>query len=452
MALRLEIIDRETPMLLPTDLREWVPENHIVHFIIDAVKGLPLEAYCLNHKGSGSKQYSPEMMLSLLIYCYVTRRFSSRIIEEATYSDVVVRYICANTHPDHDTICSFRKRNDQAFKKAFVDVLELASSVKKLKQVGTVSLDGTKIKANASKHAAVSYLKAGEQLELLKKEVEELNAMAKAADSHEQATGLDIPHEIVRREDRIKKLDKAREIIKERHLEKQALIDAEKETEEVPKKDPPKDPPKEPPKKPEEVPPQNQYNFTDPESRIMKAGNGKHFVQAYNAQVVVDTASMLILGKHVTNAPTDKEQLIPTVESIPNEINYIVENVLADSGYYSEKAVSTVEANNGPTVYAAVGRQSHHKSVQDLKDALNCSESEEEGRTFQEKMAARLKTSRGRDLYKLRKQTVEPVFGIIKAAMGFRHFLTRGLTSVGTEWNLITLAYNCKRLFNMLQA
>jgi transposase len=444
MAARLKIIDRDTPMLLPVDLREWVPANHIVHFILDAVKGLPLEVFHLNHKGSGSKQYSPEMMLSLLIYCYVTRRFSSRVIEEATFSDVVVRYICANTHPDHDTICTFRKNNEQAFKKAFVDVLELASSLGKLKQVGTVSLDGTKIKANASKHAAVSYAKAGEQLELLKKEVEELNAMAKAADALEQDTGLDLPQEIIRREDRIKSLDQARKIIKERHLEKQALTGADKESEEAPRKKSPKEP--------EEVPPKSQYNFTDPESRIMKAGNGKHFEQAYNAQAVVDTESMLILGKHVTNAPNDKQQLIPTVGSIPNEINYTVENVLADSGYYSEEAVSTVEANNGPTVYASVGRQSHHKSVQDLKDDLNCSETEEEGRTFKEKMSARLKTRKGRDLYKLRKQTVEPVFGIIKEAMGFRRFLTRGLASVSTEWNLITLAYNCKRLFNMLQA
>ena len=432
MALRLKVVDRETPMLLPIDLRDWIPENHIVHFILDAVKHLPLEVYQLNWRGSGSKQYPPEMMLSLLIYCYVTRRFTSRIIEEATYSDVAVRYICGNMHPDHDTICVFRKNNNEAFKKAFVDVLEIASQMKKLKQVGTVSLDGTKIKANASKHSAVSYAKAGQQLEMLAKEVDELNAKAEAAEREEKATGLDIPSEIIRREDRIEKLEEARKIIKERHLERQARTRPEKE--------------------PEEVPPTNQYNFTDPESRIMKAGNGKHFEQAYNAQAVVDTESMLVLGKHVTQAPNDKEQLVPTVESIPEEVDYKVENVLADSGYYSEKPVTTIEAENGPTVYVAVGRQSHHKSVQDLEEALLDSEPDEKSATFKENMMNRLKTSKGRDLYKLRKQTVEPVFGIIKEAMGFRTFLTRGLDSVSTEWNLVTLSYNFKRLFNMISA
>lgn len=441
MALRLKVVDRETPMLLPPDIRDWVKKDHIVHFILDAVKHLPLEVYHLNWSGSGSKQYPPDMMLSLLIYCYVTRRFTSRIIEEATYSDVAVRYLCGNKHPDHDTICVFRKRNNQAFKNAFVDVLEMASRIKKLKKVGTVSLDGTKIKANASKHSAVSYERAGKQLEVLIKEVDELNAKAETAEREEQATGLDIPAEIIRREDRIEKLNEARKIIKERHLEKE-------------KQD-------RPGQEPTEVPPKNQYNFTDPESRIMKAGTGQHFEQAYNAQAVVDTGTMLVLGKHVTNAPNDKEQLVPTLESVPTEVEFKVENALADSGYYSEKAVTTAEADGGPTVYAAVARQSHHKTIQDLEEALRDSKPDgkegtakpdEKKGTAKEQMAKRLKASKGRVLYKLRKQTVEPVFGIIKEAMGFRTFLTRGIDSVNTEWDLVTLSYNCKRLYNMIHA
>jgi len=303
-----------------------------------------------------------------------------------------------------------------------------------LKKVGTVSVDGTKINANASKHSAVNYARAGEMLDVLRLEVEQLNARAEAAEQSETSTGLDIPAELTRREDRIEKLQEAREIIKERHR-----LDQEK---------------KRPGKEPTEVPAKNQYNFTDPESRIMKAGNGQHFEQSYNAQAVVDTQTMLIVGKHVTNAPNDKEQLVPALESVPEELSYKIENVLADSGYYSEEAVKKTESENGPTVYAAAGRVPHHKSVQDLEEALRHSEPDESGSETspKETMIKRLKTSKGRALYKLRKQTVEPVFGIIKEVMGFRRFLTRGIESVCNEWDLVTLSYNCKRLYNIINA
>lgn len=218
MAVRLKTVDREIPMLLPPDLRDWIPDNHIVHFLVDAVEQLSDHLFHFNQRGTGDSQYSPHMMLVLLIYCYATGRFSSRLIEEATWSDVVVRYICGgDLHPDHDTICRFRRNNKELFEGAFLEVLEMAASTDKLKKVGTISVDGTKIQANASKHSAVSYGHAGKQIELLKSEVAELMAKAEDADATPLEDGLSIPDEIVRREDRLKNLEKARSIIEERH-------------------------------------------------------------------------------------------------------------------------------------------------------------------------------------------------------------------------------------------
>lgn len=436
MALRLKTVDRDTPMLLPPDLRDWIPSNHIVHFILDAVGHLPLQIYHLNWKGSGSRQYPPSMMLSLLIFSYVTGRFSSRRIEEATYSDVAVRYICGNTHPDHDTICTFRRKNTKAFKAAFVDVLQMAVEEKFLKKLGTVSIDGTKIKANASKHAAVSFQRAGEQLEILRDEVQQLMQKAEQADRADQPTGLDIPAEISRREERIKPLEKAREMILQRHREEEQKR-LKKKTSLADLSEPP---------------PKKQVNFTDPESRIMKAGNGKHFEQAYNAQAAVDTESMLIIGEHVTNAPNDKEQLIPTRASIPEESGYTAENVLADSGYYSEEAVKKAKSEHEVTVYASIGKQRHHTTVDELEAALKEPPPLSLNATAKEVMQSRLKSIHGRELYKLRKQTVEPVFGIIKSVIGFTHFSRRGLVAVQGEWDLVSLSYNMKRLFNLKTA
>jgi len=281
MAVRLKIVDRETPMMLPPDIREWIPKDHIVLFIIEAVALMGLKGFKVNTRGSGSEQYSPRMMLVLLIYCYATGRFSSRQIEAATYSDVIVRYICGgDLHPDHDTICTFRRNNGKVFSECFVKVLALASELGCLKKVGGISVDGTKIKANASKHSAVSYKKAGKMIQQLELEVEELIKKAEDADSIPLEDGLSIPEEIARRETRKNKLKEARKIIEERFRESEqakyeAKLKKRKEDNITKKPDP------EPPggKAPED---KSQYNFTDPESRIMKAGNGKHFEQAYH--------------------------------------------------------------------------------------------------------------------------------------------------------------------------
>ncbi|MEK7681930.1 MAG: transposase, partial [Chloroflexota bacterium] len=226
MPARFVNLDRQTPMLLPCDLRDWLPADHLVHFILDAVEQIPTAHFRVNHRGTGSEQYPPTMMLALLIYCYATGRFGSRTIEAATHSDVAVRYLCANHHPDHDSICAFRTANQAAFQAAFVTVLELARELR-LTRVGTVSVDGTKLAANASKHAAVSYQRAGELIAQLQLEVQELVTRAAQADTHETQAPLDLPAELQRREQRVASLRQARQIIEARAKEIAAAKAAE---------------------------------------------------------------------------------------------------------------------------------------------------------------------------------------------------------------------------------
>ena len=447
MAIRLINVDRNTPMLLPPDIREWIPGNHMVHFIIEAVDHLKLSGFKVNSRGSGSKQYSPSMMLVLLVYCYATGRFSSRQIEAATYSDVIVRFICGgDLHPDHDTVCSFRRNNAELFSECFVKVLALASELGCLKKVGGISIDGTKIKANASKHAAVSYKRAEKMIEQLELEVAELMKKAENADAVPLEDGLSIPEEIARRESRREKLEEARKIIEERfnknEQEKYEAKLKKRMKDNITKKPDPKPPGGKSPND------KSQYNFTDPDSRIMKAGNGKHFEQAYNAQGVVDTeGTYLILGRRVTDNPNDKKELVPSLASVPKNIRTVTD-ASADTGYYSEDAVRKIEIANGPILYIPLEKGTHNKTVQDIEkhtEPLDIKQNAD----FSDKMRHRLKTKKGKERYKLRKQTVEPVFGTIKETLGFRHFHLRGLEKVSLEWDIVTLAYNFKRLFNM---
>jgi transposase len=456
MPARFVNVDRQTPMFLPCDLREWLPADHIVHFILDAVEQLPLNHFHVNARGTGSEQYPPAMMLALLIYCYATGRFGSRTLEAATYSDVAVRFICANTHPDHDSICTFRTANEPAFVAAFTHVLHLAHQLR-LTQLGAISVDGSKIAANASKHTAVSYQRAGEMIAQLQLEVQELLTHAKQADAQEAKTpALDLPAELRRREQRVAALQRARQVIEERARQLAAeaqpayaaKVAARQAQRAAGKK----------PRGPEPVPPsaipepKAQYNFTDPESKIMKAGNGRHFEQAYNAQAAVDGA-MLIVGARVSDAPNDKQELPASVAAISPVVAAEVKNVLVDSGFYSEAAVATVEQQpdgsaSGVTVYAAVEKPSHHKTVADLLPQPEPAAPGPDA-SAKERMAHRLKTAVGQALYRLRKQTVEPVFGIIKEVMGFRRFLLRGRAKVSLEWTLVCLSYNLKRLFTL---
>jgi transposase len=453
MAARFVNLDRQTPMFLPCDLREWVPQDHIVHFILEAVEPIPTAHFQVNERGTGNEQYPPTMMLALLIYCYATGRFGSRTIEAATFSDVAVRYVCANLHPDHSSICEFRVVNGAAFRAAFVSVLQLAQELH-LTKVGAVSVDGTKIQANASKHAAVSYQRAGEMIEQLELEVKDLMARAEQAEAKEAQEVLDIPAELARREKRVAALKQARQVIEERAKEMAAAQQAEyaaKAAQRQAQREAGQKPRGAEPTPPSEVPdPKAQYNFTDPDSRIMKAGNGQHFEQSYNAQAAVDE-QMVIVGERVSVAPNDKEELVPTVAAISPVVAEEVKAVLVDSGFYSEEAVTKVEqtagdAPSGVRVYAAVEKQSHHKTVADLLPQPEPAAPGPEA-SAKEVMAHRLKTQPGKGLYKLRKQTVEPVFGIIKEVMGFRRFLLRGRAKAGLEWTLVCVSYNLKRMF-----
>jgi len=447
-------VDRDTPMLFPVDLREWLPENSLVHFVIDAVDTLDLKSFSINTRGSGSAQYPPSMMLTLLIYCYATGRFSSREIEQATYLDIAVRYICGgDKHPDHDTICSFRLKNRDAFKEAFVKVLMVASEIGNLKKVGGISVDGTKISANASKHSSVSYKRALKKIKQLELEIEQLTQKAEEADNTPLLDGLTIPDEISRRINRKKALEKARSVIEERYeeiyKEKQAEYEQKKNKRDKIREGGNKPRGREP-KPPEDTPPDNmQFNFTDGDSRIMKAGNGNHYQQSYNGQAAVDTeGSMLILGKYVTAHVNDKLELEPCVDSVDPAVRSI-SDVSSDTGYYSGKAVLAVEQDgSGPTVYCAVEKHGHHRTVDDLEEKVDPPPPSKDA-TIKEKMAHRLKTKVGKERYKLRKQTVEPVFGIIKSVMGFRQFLLRGKDKVDLEWDLATLSYNFKRMHKL---
>jgi transposase len=466
MSARYVTIDRETPMLFPVDMRDWLPENHLVHFIIEAAEQIDRSAFKVNSRGSGDEQYPPEMMLALLIYSYATGTFSSRRIEAATYSDIAAMYICAGkAHPDHSVICDFRVKNQAAFREAFTKVLVIARETKKLKKVGGISVDGTKIRANASKHRAVSYKRAGEMIAELDLEVKELMKKAEDADSAPLEEGLTIPGEIARREDRKAVLSGARAVMEERYKEAKEEDAREKERERE-EREKPGGSGKGADKKGKavdkgndrqgETPPENyQYNFTDPESRIMKEGNGKHFEQDYNAQAVVETAgSMLILGGYVTNRGNDKKELEPAVASVDKDIRE-VKNVAADTGYYSEEEVKKVEQTNeegeqaGPTVYCAVEKGSHHKSVKDLEKKKKGGRPPK-NQTKKQKMARKLRTKKGRAIYKKRKEPVEPVFGIIKSVMGFRQFMLRGLEKVNAEWELVMTSYNFKKLHKLI--
>lgn len=450
MAIRLKNVDRETPMLLPPDLRDWVPDHHIVHFLIEAVERLPESGFRYNWRGSGSAQYPPQMMLTLLIYSYITGRFSSRQIEEATHTDVVSRYICGGeNHPDHDTICAFRRENRGLFNRAFVEVLVMASEIGGLKKVGSVSIDGTKVKANASRHAAVSLGGAERQLEMLRREVAALEAKAEAADSAPLDDGLSLPEEIQRREERIAKLEKAREAIQaryeeERRAEKQREYEEKKAAREAARQAGRKPRGKEPSPPPEEAEAKAQINFTDPESRIMKTRTG--YEQCYNAQAAVETESMLIVGEYVTEHANDKREMEEHLRRLEDG-GHEVEVALFDSGYYNGEQIEAAEAG-GVKVLVATGRQEHGLRVDDLEKREEPPEPPPEA-PLKERMAHRLKTREGRLLYGKRKQTVEPVFGIIKSVMGFRQMSMRGKEKAQTEWTLVCLSYNLKRLFSL---
>ncbi len=443
----LHAIDRDTDYLLPPSVQEWLPEAHLARYVVDVVEQLDLSVLERAYAGKGSDAYHPGTLLALLIYVYATATFSSRKIERATYDSLAFRYIACNRHPDHDTLANFRKRFGQEFTLAFVQVLQVARE-NQLSRFGTVSLDGTKIHANASRHSALSHGHAEKIEAQFKAEVQELLALAEQTDQAEFPDGVKLPAEIKRCEDRLAAIAAAKVKIEaraqERFAREQAEFDARMVKRAAREKATGKRPGGKPPQPPAAGPrADDQINLTDEESRILKVAGGG-FEQCYNAQAVVDTESLLILAPHVTQAPNDKEQIAPLVAKVqanPEGLNRPA-TWLADTGYYSEKNVATcVAAGIEPLI--AVKREEHHPG---WRERFTDPEPLAGDASPVEVMKHKLKTRAGRAAYALRKQTVEPVFGIIKSVMGFRQFLLRGLEHVRSEWTLVCLAWNLKRM------
>lgn len=445
------LIDRKTPMLLPPDLREWVASDDMVHFVIEAVEGLPTKHFAVNRRGTGSPQYPPQTLLALLVYCYANGLFSSRRIEAATYRDVAVRYLAANTHPDHSTICAFRRANAEAIHRAFLHVLTLAREMKILK-VGTISVDGTQVTANASKYKNVSYDRAGELERQLKMDVAELMRRAEAADAAADDDGQRLPEDIARREKLRAKMVEARRRLAERarkRAESERAAYEEKVARRAKRKGSAKGrhikPPKDTPDGDEQI------NLTDPDSRIMRKNKRSEYGQRYNAQAAVDAdGTQMVLASRVTNCASDANELAPAVKAVTETLEK-PSAALADSAYANAEAFSELDKAE-IEAYVAVSRDENHTQRRyEFRPAKEASTKTVTHPRLLD-MKKKLQTDAGRRMYAKRKKTVEPVFGIIKHVMGFRQFLHRGLASVSAEWELVCLAYNVKRLFRLQPA
>lgn len=443
-------VDRSTPFLLPPSLQEWLPEDHLARFVVEVVEQLDLTPLAKAYAGRGSKAYHPGMLLALLFYGYATGVFSSRKLEAATYDSIAVRFICANTHPDHDTIATFRRRFLPQLGPFFTAILVMAGEMGLLR-LGTVSLDGSKVKANASKHKALSFGHAAKLEAQLQQEVQTLLERAEATDREEDNAQIDIPAELARREERLRAIQQAKARIearaREHYEEEQAAYEAKVEQRRAREAATGKKARGKEPKLPQAGPAEkDQVNLTDSESRIMPASGGG-FEQAYNVEAAVEIETQLIVAHFATQATNDKEQVGPALcrlIALPEALGR-VEVLLTDNGFFSAANVAaTREAGIEPLM--ALSREAHHVP---LAERCAVPEPPGEGASALEQMAYRLKTPEGRALYGRRKSTVEPVFGQIKRVLGFRQFLLRGFERVCGEWTLVTISYNLRRLFQL---
>jgi transposase len=448
MASKFITCDRNTLYLLPPSIQDWLPEKHLARFVVEIIEQCDVSALEKKYGVLGRQAYPVHMMLSLIFYGYITGVHSSRKIEQATYESVPFRYIAANLHPDHDSIAHFRKQFLTELKDIFLQVLKIASTMDILK-MGKVSTDGSKIKANASKHKALSWEYANKLEEQLKAEVEQLMNLASDADEAIIPKDMSIPDELSLRNKRLKAIAEAKKKIEERAEERyqrekaeyDEKLDQRKKAEEASGKKNNRKPPKPPTQGPKK---NDQINLTDEESRIMpKSGGG--FEQGYNAQASVDIESMLIVANYVTQQPNDKQQIAPTIEQIQKTEVVIgkCNGMLADAGYFSKDNVERCEtAKIAPLIVDK--RDKHNKSLM--------ARFEEPGELPENadavtKMKYELKTKDGKELYAKRKTTVEPVFGIIKNVMKFRSFSLKGIKAVDGEWNIVSIAWNIKRMF-----
>ena len=439
--------DRKTDYLLPPSVDDWLNEDHLARFVVEVIDGLDLSNLTRQYAGRGSKAHHPATLLAILVYGYATGVFSSRKLERATYDSVAFRYIAAGTHPDHDTLATFRRRFLDELAGLFLQVLEMAKEMKLLK-LGTVCLDGTKVHANASRHSALSHGHI-EKLEVqLRAEVQELLLLAEQADQADIPDGMSLPEEIKRREDRLAAMVVAKAKIaartEERYQREKAEYDEKMARRAAKEKDTGKKPGGKQPKAPQPGPKDSdQINLTDEDSRIMPV-HGGGFEQAYNAQAAVDADTMLVVATGVTQAPNDKEQIEPMLQTLKAQTDVLgaVERLIADTGFSSEKNIKACEAAHVEPLIA-VARDEHHPG---WRERHSEPAPLADNATLMQAMAHRLKTKAGRARYALRKQTVEPVFGIIKSVMGFRQFSLRGLQKVTGEWTLVCLAWNLKRM------
>jgi Transposase and inactivated derivatives len=446
-------IDRKTGFLFPPSIDDWLPEAHLARFVVDVVSQLDLRPLMASYKENGELAYPPSMLLALLFYGYATGTFSSRALERKTYDAVDFRYISANTHPDHSTISAFRKRFLDDLQPLFLQILSIAAEAGLLK-LGTICLDGTKMKANASKHKALSYKHACDLEKQLKTEVAQLMKLAESADGSEIPDGMDLPEELKIRATRLSKIAAAKAEIErraaERYADEQQQYDVKMKKRAGKSEKNGRKPGGRPPAPPVAGPrDKDQVNLTDEESRIMpKSGGG--FEQAYNAQASVDAESMMIVGVHVSQIPNDKNELEPALSELDKIPSAVGEAQIldADNGYFSQSNVEACETA-GLSPHIAPGREKHHPDVMErFSDPEDCPPPEADAVT---RMRHRLKTPEGRRTYSLRKQVVEPVFGIIKSVMGFRQFMLRGFEQAKGEWTLICLAFNLKRMHKMAQ-
>jgi len=441
--------DREQRMLMPYDLGDWLPEDHLSRFIVDIVDRLNFRHIYNRYKGVGSTPYDPKMLLALLFYGYATGVFSSRKIEAATYDSVAFRFVAGNHHPDHDTISGFRKRFLPEVKVWFKEILLIGKELGIVK-LGNIYIDGTKVQANASRHKAMSYEYIQKLEKQLEEEIDKLLDLATAKDESEKDLDLDIPTEIKLRKDRLDKIQEAKQVVEQRaseryekeKMEYDAKMTQRKDKEEKTGKKPRGKEPKAPSDQPND---KDQYNFTDPESRIMKTSKG--FDQCYNGQAAVND-DMIILGAYSNSHVNDKQEFIPAIDAVPEELLEKISTAIADAGYFSENNITDCEQRN-ITPIISISREKHNSF---LNDILINEPDNAQYVTPAEKMNQKLKSTEGKGIYKKRKQTVEPVFGIIKEILGFRRFSLRGEAETDAEWSLVCSAYNLKRFFKLQMA
>jgi transposase len=452
--------DLEQPFLLPPSLQDWLPENHLARFIAELTNGLDLSkiyGFYGRRDGRGKAAYHPVMLVRLLLYGYCVGVMSSRRMERASFDDLAFRYLCADQHPDHDTIASFRQQHLPVLAELFTQVLQLCDKAGLVK-LGHVAIDGSKLQANASKHKAMSYDRMEEKEKQLKAEVEKLLAQAAETDAAEDRQygkgkrGDELTGELARRETRLKKIAAAKAALEQEARERAEA--ARKETEEKLAERRKKEEesgqklggraPRMPDPEQARPEPTAQRNFTDPESRIMPDGAHKgSFVQAYNAQIAVDGAAQIIVAAEVTQETNDKRQLAPMLARVEQNVGAKPEAVSADAGYFSESQLND-SRTQGIDLYVATGKRKHGQSqFEDGQPGEPAVESD----SAVEKMKQKLKTEKGRALYKMRKAIVEPVFGQIKGARGIRAFLLRGFEKVSAEWKLICATHNLLKLF-----